>query len=258
MPELPDLTIFANNLASKLKGKKVKSVEFYQVNRMNVTSDELRRTICDSRIIEINRSGKQIEFLFSNKTKLLVHLMLSGRFSIVNDITKINFKVFAISFFDGDALVISDPNGLVTLDVNPIPSNVPDALEINKDYLMRKINEKPKSGAKAFLTNPAVIRGIGNTYADEILWQAKISPKSLVGKLPDNVIDDLLNSINSVLLDAIEKIKSISPGIIAGEVRDFLAVHNPNRQESPTGGKIIVVQIASKTTYYTDEQVLYK
>ena len=113
------------------------------------------------------------------------------------------------------------------------------------------MSERPRT------IDQSIVRGIGNAYADEILWQAKISPKSAVGKIPDYVIEELLASIKSVLTEAVEEIKKISPKIISGEVRDFLRIHHPDRSESPTGHRIIKQQVASKTTYFTAEQVLY-
>jgi len=124
-------------------------------------------------------------------------------------------------------------------------------------YLRRKISKRPKKQVKAFLVDQAVLRGIGNAYADEILWQAKIAPKSAIGKIPDRVIDELIASIKSVLTGAVAEIKKRSPNIISGEVRDFLCVHNPNRSESPTGHRILTEKVASKLTYFTDEQTLY-
>ena len=90
------------------------------------------------------------------------------------------------------------------------------------------------------------------------MWQAKISPKSLVGKIPKDVVAKLALAIPSVLKQATDYLRKHHPGITAGEVRDFLAVHNPKAKTSPSGGPIIVEQIASKKTYYTDEQILFK
>lgn len=257
MPELPDLTVFASNLNTILKNKEVKSIEFFNTKRLNVTREELQKFINNTTIHEIRRSGKEIEFIFSNDISLFVHLMLTGGFYIVRDIQNIKFKIIALTFSDGNSLVINDPKGLVTLKLNPVVNNVPDALDIDSDYLKKKILEKPKMSIKAFLIDQKIIRGIGNAYADEILWEAKISPKSIVGKLPDEVINYLSKTITKVLLEAIEQIKKINPGIISGEIREFLSVHNPRRRESPNGYPIIKEKIASKTTYYTEEQVLY-
>lgn len=257
MPELPDLIVFAENLMASLKGRKVQSVDYHKDKRLNVSLTELRRALCNTSVVSVQRSGKEIEFLFSNKTTLFVHLMLSGRFSIVNDPDSVKFKVLTMILDDGASLVVSDPKNLVTIKLNPAPSTVPDALEVDGAYLRKKISEKPRTLAKAFLIDQAIVRGIGNAYADEILWQAKISPKSAVGKIPAHVIDELLASIKSVLTGAVKEIKRVSPKIISGEVRDFLRIHHPDRSESPTGHRIIKERVASKTTYFTTEQVLY-
>ena len=257
MPELPDLIVFAENLMVSLKGKKVQSVDYHKDKRLNVSHTELRNALCNTSVVSVKQSGKEIEFLFSNKTTLFVHLMLSGRFSMVKDPDSVKFKVLTMIFDDGASLVVSDPKNLVTVNLNPAPSMVPDALEVDGVYLRKKMSERPRTLAKAFLIDQSIVRGIGNAYADEILWQAKISPKSAVGKIPDYVIEELLASIKSVLTEAVEEIKKISPKIISGEVRDFLRIHHPDRSESPTGHRIIKQQVASKTTYFTAEQVLY-
>ncbi|WP_447979628.1 hypothetical protein [Candidatus Nitrospira bockiana] len=103
----------------------------------------------------------------------------------------------------------------------------------------------------------AIIRGIGNAYADEILWHARISPKSAVGRIPDRLVEELLRSIRRVLTEAIEEIKRKSPDSISGEVRGFLRVHNPRRSVSPTGYQIMKENMGSRITYFTEEQVLY-
>jgi formamidopyrimidine-DNA glycosylase len=111
---------------------------------------------------------------------------------------------------------------------------------------------------KSFLLDQQLLGGIGNAYADEILWEARISPKSVVGKLPDQAVVKLAASIPAVLNHAIDYLRRHHAGMISGEIRDFLAVHNPKAKASPTGAPIIIEQIASKKTYYTEEQVLYR
>ena len=108
-----------------------------------------------------------------------------------------------------------------------------------------------------FLFDQKVIRGIGNAYADEILWQAKISPFSVSNRIPAAKVRDLLKSIGKVLNNAEKKILKSHPDIIHGEVRDFLDIHHPKKQKSPTGAMIRTTQAASRRTYYTDEQELY-
>ena len=99
-----------------------------------------------------------------------------------------------------------------------------------------------------------IIRGIGNAYADEILWAARISPLSASSKIPADKIKKLLSSIKSVLKNAEKQILKAEPDKISGELRDFLKVHNSKKKKSPTGGEILIITLNSRKTYYTDEQ----
>ena len=256
MPELPDLAVFSENLKARLQGKTVYSVECHRAIRLNTSPEELQNSLCNTSMASVRRAGKEIAFEFSNSSTLFVHLMLKGEFSITPDPGAVTFRMFTLGLGD-ESLVISDPKGQVALNLNPSPSTVPDALEVDGTYFRRKIAERPRTGVKAFLIDQSILRGIGNAYVDEILWQARIAPKSAVGRIPDHVVDNLLTSIRTVLTDAIEEIKKRSPEIISGEVRNFLRVHNPKRSESPTGHRIMTERVASRITYFTEEQVLY-
>ena len=155
-------------------------------------------------------------------------------------------------------MLITDPKGWVKIALNP-ESHVeaPDALTITAEYLHAVFRKQSKMLVKAFLLDQNLIGGIGNAYADEILWKARISPKSVVGKLPPKAIDSLVESIPAVLKEGIEEIRKRRPGIVSGEVREFMKVHGPSLKMSPTGSPIIKELIRSKTTYYTEEQILY-
>ena len=125
------------------------------------------------------------------------------------------------------------------------------------DFLKEKLSKK-RTNIKTFLLDQKNIRGIGNAYADEILWEAGISPFSDCNKIPDAKIKELTKTIKSVLEDAIKQIKKTHPDIISGEVRDFLKIHNSKKEESPTGGKILNTTINSRITYYSEEQELFE
>src|SRR5204863_491979 len=94
---------------------------------------------------------------------------------------------------------------------------------------------KSRSTIKNVLLDQKVIRGIGNAYADEILWDAGISPFSVGNKIPPAYIRALAKSIKKVLKNAEKQIRKHHPDIIAGEVRDFLFIHNAQKKESPGG-----------------------
>lgn len=257
MPELPDLTVFAENLHRRFAGKTVKTIECHSDKRLNATPEELGTAAAGKILQRVERWGKEVEFTFADGTRLLVHLMLAGRFVVTERPGGLRDRIVTIAFEDGPALVVTDLKSMARIALNPKETEVPDALEAGADYLRRKAAQKTRTLAKAFLIDQAVLRGIGNAYADEILWEARISPKAAVGRIPGEIIDELAAAIRKVLTEATEKIKAGNPGIIGGEIRDFLLVHNPARAQSPTGHPILREKIASKTTYYTQEQVEY-
>lgn len=257
MPELPDLTVFAENLHRRLSGKKVNAIDCHSDKRLNVDPEELRTAVTGTVLEKVERWGKEIEFTFSNKARLLIHLMLAGRFVFAEKPDRLSDRVLTIVFDDGPALIVTDPKWMAKVALNPKPGAAPDALEVSAAYLRKKAAEKPRTPAKAFLIDQAVLRGIGNAYADEILWVARISPKAAVGRIPAEAMEKLVAVIRRVLTEAVEKIRAADPDIIGGEIRDFLLIHNPNRAQSPTGHPILKEQVASKTTYFTDEQILY-
>ena len=88
--------------------------------------------------------------------------------------------------------------------------------------------------------------------------ESKIHPESVCNKIPDDKIKVLAKDIKSVLKDAEKQILKINPGIISGEERSFLKIHNSKKKESPTGAKIHNKMLNSRITYYADEQELYK
>ena len=258
MPELPDITVYADNLARITSNKKIVSVIYHKSQRLNVRHQTLSDALINQNIIRADRQGKEICLFFSNGNWLSIHLMLRGGFNFTTAPSSIRFPILSIAFDDNSYIIVSDPKGWVTVSLNQeSDSSIPDALEVSADYLKAIIGKKPKALAKAFLIDQKVLKGIGNAYADEILWQARISPKSIVGKLPNEAIELLAASIKSVLNHAITKIREKSPDIISGEVRDFLEIHNPLVSKSPTGFPINREEISSKTTYFTNEQILY-
>jgi formamidopyrimidine-DNA glycosylase len=183
MPELPDLAVYAENLMARLEGKTVQSVDYHRDARLNTSREELRNSLCNTSIASVERSGKEIAFFFSNKTTLFVHLMLSGKFIITPDPDSVRFRVLTIGFEGSLSLVVSDPKGLVTVKVNAIPSSVPDALEVEGTYLRRKIAEKPRVRAKAFLMDQAIIRGVGKYFGKQGFLQHLLSAKFLTTSL---------------------------------------------------------------------------
>lgn len=259
MPELPDLEIFAENLRAAVLNKNVTSAVLYSGGE---AAKAFSDGVCGHLLSEIRREGKEMYFGLSGGVDFTVHLMLSGGFTVcpVSQLDGLRFKIMSLCFDDGSALAVTDYQYMCRITLNPALSDVPDALggSFTEEYFLFRVRKSPRKNIKALLIDQSFVRGIGNAYVDEILWKANISPESTAGKIPENKLRDLYAAVGRVLISAIASIKRISPTIISGEERSFLSVHNSRKQYADDGARIIVGKVASKITYYTEKQELYK
>ena len=259
MPELPDLTIFAESLQKQVRDKEIIDAVYHKRKRLNVDPDVFHDALKKRKIIEVSRAGKALLFELDSCDSFLIHLMLSGGFKVVPKNEEVPSAVLTVSFEDGRSLVLFDPRGLATVTLNPeLENTAVDALKITRGYLEKMVQKKPNLTIKELLIDQSAIAGIGNAYSDEILWQAKISPKSVAGKIPEKALDQLVPAIHQVLATAIDYLRETNPGMMSGEVREHLAVHKPRAKQSPSGSAIKTEQVDNKRTYYTEEQVEYK
>lgn len=259
MPELPDLNVFARNLNKQLAGKTVEEIDVKNKSKLKIPVSELRKEIEGNKLKQVYREGKELHFEFADGNVLGMHLMLHGSLDLLEEKNDRKNTIVEIHFDNRKVLVLTDYQGAANITLNPEVKDSPDALsgEMNDDFLREKLSKK-KTTIKAFLLDQNIIRGIGNAYADEILWESGIHPESKCNKIPDGKIKALAKDIKSVLKDAEKQILKINPDIISGEERSFLKIHNSKKKESPTGAKIHNKMVNSRITYYTDEQELYE
>jgi formamidopyrimidine-DNA glycosylase len=259
MPELPDLQAFGRNLQKKLAGKKLDRLEVRNGEKLKASPSELRKKLEGKVLEKVYREGKELHFAFSNEAVLGMHLMLHGKLYLFKKKNEQKNAIIELLFDDDTGLVLTDYQGIAAVMLDPEIKKSPDALskEVDFQFLKEKLSKK-RTNIKTFLMDQNIIRGIGNAYADEILWDAGISPFSICNKIPDEKIRALAKSIPSVLKDAEKQIIKAQPDIINGEIRDFLKIHHSGKKLSPTGGKIQSKMLASRITYYTDEQELFQ
>jgi formamidopyrimidine-DNA glycosylase len=257
MPEMPDIEVFSRNLAKMYRGKKLVKIKIADKKNIEDSQKEVSKALEGQKLKDVYRSGKELRFSFSNGQILGLHLMLTGDlipFEGKNErkSTKVEFH-----FEDGKNLALTDrfKNAFIKLD--PEDKKGIDALDpkLNFAYLKKALDRR--AVIKSVLIDQNVIRGIGNGYSDEILWQTRISPFSKANAIPDEKIKELAKVIKKVLKNAANRIYKNHPGLIHGEVKDYHEIHTKKKDKSPTGKKIKIVARGMLKTYYTDEQVLY-
>lgn len=258
MPEIPDLEVFSMNLTKMLKGKVVKKLEVPYPKKLKTPITTLKKQIEKKKLTEIYREGKQLRLSFGKDARLGWHLMLHGEPALFEGKDFPKWSIITLQFTDGSGLAMTDFQGQATVTLNPEESEVPDAMskQVNTKYLQEILGGSKKK-IKDVLMDQDLIRGLGNAYTDEILYQARISPFSIADKIPTAHVKILASSIKKVLKDGIKQILKHDKDLISGEYRDFMKVHHAKKEKSPGGSPIQPHKVGSRKTYYTDEQELF-
>jgi len=255
MPELPDLAVMAKNLEKRLINHTIKGLTLYVDRKNNVPESEMQDALVGHKVKSIRRVGKEMHLNIGDNV-LGLHLMLHGELQLVDAGQEIKFPILMLDFAN-ETLYLTDWQKSATPTLNPEPSTVTDALDVEADWF-EAILAKKKTDIKSVLLDQKVIRGIGNTYADEILYEAGISPLSTANAIPQKEVKMLVKSIHSVLLEEIENISKEDPDRITGENKKFLKIHLPKTKETYKGEEILVDKKGSRKTYYVASQTLYK
>lgn len=225
MPELPEVETVVRQLRKRsIEGREILAVRIDWLPMIKpLTEKQFSKQICFQKIVTISRYGKWIIFYLSNSKCLLIHLRMSGNF--LKNSSKYDRAEILLS--GGVRLYFKDPRKfgkwILADDDNLILSRLgPDALSDNFTfvYFRNKIMNK-KRMIKPFLLDQSFIAGIGNIYADEALWLAKIHPKKNSHHLNSKEIGLLYKSIINVL-----KIGIKNKGTSLGKGKSNFKNHN--------------------------------
>jgi len=257
MPELPDVEVFTRNLHKRFAGKKLVNVKIVDGRKLKDKPPAFSKALNGKILETVYRSGKEMRFQFSRGKLLGLHLMLTGDVILFDKKNTHHSTIAEFYFEDGSGFALTDRMRNAHIKLDPVDKAGVDALarELNFNYL--KTAFKRNTGIKKLLIDQDVIRGIGNSYSDEILWRARISPYSIAAAIPDEKIKALVPIIKKTLKTETERIYKKYKDKVNVEVKEFLQIHTKDKTKSPTGAKIIIDQKGMMKTYYTREQVLY-
>jgi formamidopyrimidine-DNA glycosylase len=257
MPELPDITVFCKNLKKALQGKEIANIKAIG-KKLPDPQAALSKALVGKKIKDIFRSGKEIRILLSDDTLIGMHLMLTGDLFLFEKKNDHHSPIVEIYFKDGSGLALSDRMKNANIRLDPVDKKGMDALDkrLNYAYLKKLLDRKAQ--IKNILLDQDLIRGIGNSYSDEILWATRISPFSVARAIPDEKIKELAKNIKKILKAETARIEKKYPGLIQGEIKEFLKVHTKKKERTPTGGIIRTEKRGMLNTFYTDEQELYQ
>ncbi len=207
MPELPEAQTISLMLNSQLKGKIIKKVEL--VNPKQFIGSPSK--IIGKKITKVERLGKQIVFYLDNQPTLLIHLKMTGQLIFQNTPEK-DEHTRIIFVLNKGILAFKDIRkfGWIKIINRRILKSEkellgPDALSsrFSSDYLLKKMI-KTSRPIKAFLLDQKIVSGIGNIYANEALFLARILPHKLGKDLTKKEIKRLVESIKTILKTAVK------------------------------------------------------
>jgi len=254
MPELPELEVIKENLASQIKGKNIKRLKIF---KPYVLKSCFTECLTDESVKRIQRRGKYLIIELTHH-RIIIHLMLRGSIQYALPQSRLKKNTAGLlEFEDGTVLELNETGhkkmmSLYILSQDDILSNLencgldPLSNSFTLERFRAVLHEEPQQ-LKSLLRNQKKIAGIGNAYADEILWKAQLSPFKLSTKLTDKEIKALYRGIIEILAWAIWTIRK--KGI--SEKRDFLNVHQRKNLPCPRcKDPIHMVSFSHFDTYY--------
>jgi len=282
VPELPEVESLRRDLAASLVGRTFASVDVRLGKQVLTPTGLTVEHVIGQQIEDVRRRAKFLIFDLSGGLALVFHLRLAGQL-VHRDAAHANIVVgghpvpaydaplphrsthVIFHFDDGSILYLTDirqfgrvwvlPDSAVQplLDEAKLgPEPLDDTFTV--DVLRERLARRQKMPLKPVLLDQHVIAGIGNIYADEIIFASRLTPATRVGDLDDTAVARLHAAIKDVLGLAVrEGVAEILNGK-ASMTRDFPRVHGRKGQPCPVCGTTIVKnQFAGRGTYTCPE-----
>jgi formamidopyrimidine-DNA glycosylase len=259
MPELPDLEIIREVLTSQLVGQAVAGVEVVRpLVVRDLTGQGFIETLTGRGFADVRRRGKVLLFPLQPDLTLAVNCKLAGRLQYVLPSERRLSKTHVVLRLSGAReLRYSDRKTMGQIYLTANLETIPGWAEMGPepfDVTLAEFQErlKPHRGEiKGVLTRGKAVAGIGNAYADEICFVAKVHPYRKRTSLTDEETSRLYEAMRSVLREAIVTLRERVGTEIHREVRDFLAVHGKGGEPRPIcGGAISEIKALGRLTNF--------
>ncbi|HTY29237.1 MAG TPA: DNA-formamidopyrimidine glycosylase [Mycobacterium sp.] len=219
MPELPEVEVVRRGLQAHVAGKTITAVRVHHpraVRRHEAGADDLAARLLGTQVASTGRRGKYLWLNLSGGSEaLVVHLGMSGQM-LLGPVPNTDHLRIATLLDDGTALSFVDQRtfggwqlaDLVTVDGSRVPVPVAHIARDPLDPLFDReavvtVLRRKHSEIKRQLLDQTVVSGIGNIYADEALWRAKINGVRLAEKLTRRQLGELLDAAAEVMREAL-------------------------------------------------------
>lgn len=210
MPELPDIEIFKNYVDSTSLHQEIDEITVNDEKIMEISTEKVRKKLKNTTLESTERKGKYL-FCKTGKNEWLVfHFGMTGKLNYAKNIEPPKHAHFQLHFKNGYTLYFINTRKLGRVNMTGTIADFSsekqlgeDALSISKEDFIDFLTNR-KGNLKNALTDQKNIAGIGNIYADEILFQAKWHPKACPANLSEKDLDNLYQIMHEVLQTAID------------------------------------------------------
>ena len=214
MPELPEVETVINTIRPHIINKEIEKIEVYYDRLIQSNLDEFKTKLINQKFINVTRYGKFIFLHLTNDFVIITHLRMEGKFRFENS-HNLRKKHTSAGFFfkDGTSLAFDDTRkfGLMYLSdeanfketkmIKKLGIEANKISENDYEFLIKKF--KKNKCIKELLLDQSILAGIGNIYADEILFTTKINPFRKGNDISDEKYHEIFKASNEILNKAI-------------------------------------------------------
>ena len=262
MPELPDITVYIETLRERILGEEIRAARALNPFVLRTVTPPLG-TVVGRRVRTISRLGKRIVIGVDDGLYIVIHLMIAGRLRWREGGKTIGGKLAQAAFeFDRGTLYLTEAGSKRRASIHVVEGagalaqfdrgglEVLDADLAEFAARLRSENHTLKRS----LTDPRLFSGIGNSYSDEILHRAKMSPLLLTSKLTDEQIATLFDATKATLIDWTKRLRDEAGKTFPEKVtafREGMAVHGRYKLPCPVcGSPVQRIRYADNETNY--------
>ena len=281
MPELPEVETVKRGLSRLVIGKIVSSAESNWPKSFPNLQADVDLFLIGARIIGVRRRAKVLIIDLDTKYSLVIHLKMTGQIvykgresfaaghpndSMIGELPDRSTRVI-LGFDDGSNLYFNDQRkfGWVRLMPTVEIPNLPFMLKVGPEPLtaeftakifINRVKKRANTTIKAAILDQSILAGVGNIYADESLWGAKIYPGNRVRDISYSKLTKLQKEIVYVMTLSIEKGGSTDKNYVDAEGKKgnylkFARVFRRENSPCPRCGTVIVkTRVAGRGTHY--------
>ncbi|MGL4948268.1 MAG: DNA-formamidopyrimidine glycosylase [Mycoplasma sp.] len=268
MPELPEVETVVRYLNKVCLNKVITNANVRLIKLLkNIDAKTFEKRMVNRYFVNILRRGKYLLFVMDDKSVMVSHLRMEGKYNFEekDDITLNKHDHIIFEFNDKSVLKYNDTRQFGTINLYDSIQLANESKELSKlgiEPFSKEMNidnlypifKSSNRSIKTFLLDQTIITGIGNIYVNEILFDVKIDPRTPTNLLSKKMVQNIIDSTNNILLESIKHNGTTIHSFkfdkwSTGNYQEFLKVHQ-QKVCSKCNGEISKITVGQRGTYY--------